>query len=188
MVTDEQWLPVHGTPGYEASSLGRVRSLDRTLVNRLGVRSRRRGRVLSLSEGGSTPYLHVRVGGVMRSVHVLVAEAFHGPRPQGLVACHNNGAQTDNRSLNLRWGTPSDNMHDAVRHGALWQVQRQACPFGHELVAPNLTPGTAGRRACKACHRARSSCAYALRKQGVRLAFHAVADEKYRRILLAAAS
>lgn len=53
-----------------------------------------------------------------RAVHVMVAEAFHGPRPEGLVVRHRDGVRTNNHPDNLRWGTEAQNVQDAVSHGA----------------------------------------------------------------------
>lgn len=52
-----------------------------------------------------------------RSVHQLVAETWHGPKPEGMGALHRNGIHSDNRPENLYWGTPAQNHWDAVRHG-----------------------------------------------------------------------
>lgn len=50
-------------------------------------------------------------------VHRLVLEAFVGPPPDGCVGCHENGIRSDNRVGNLRWDTPTSNIHDKRRHG-----------------------------------------------------------------------
>lgn len=47
----------------------------------------------------------------------LVLMAFVGPCPAGKEACHKNGNPSDNRLSNLYWGTRTDNMADAKRHG-----------------------------------------------------------------------
>ena len=52
-----------------------------------------------------------------RRICRLVLEAFVGPCPEGMEACHNNGDPADNRLENLRWDTRSANALDAVRHG-----------------------------------------------------------------------
>lgn len=52
-------------------------------------------------------------------VHLLVLEAYIGPRPHGLVGCHNNGISTDNRVENLRWDTYKSNSKDQQTHGTL---------------------------------------------------------------------
>lgn len=54
---------------------------------------------------------------VQCSLHVLVLTSFVGPRPSGMVACHNNGIKIDNRLSNLRWGTYSSNELDKREHG-----------------------------------------------------------------------
>lgn len=51
------------------------------------------------------------------SVHVAVAEAWHGPRPEGMEVAHGNGDQADNRPTNLRWVTHAENEADKVAHG-----------------------------------------------------------------------
>jgi hypothetical protein len=61
----------------------------------------------------------VKVGdkGSIRSVHVLVAEAFHGPRPTGLVVRHVDGDKLVNRPSAICYGTRKANAADARRHG-----------------------------------------------------------------------
>ena len=54
-----------------------------------------------------------------RPIHWLVLEAFVGPRPKGMLGCHNNGSKKDNRISNLRWDTPQANADDRVKHGTL---------------------------------------------------------------------
>jgi Trp operon repressor len=59
------------------------------------------------------------------SVHVLVCEAFHGPRPEGMVVRHRNGNNQDNRADNLCWGTPAENYADRDAHGTTARGERQ---------------------------------------------------------------
>jgi hypothetical protein len=51
---------------------------------------------------------------------VLVCTAFHGPRPIGMQVCHGDGVRTNDSAINLRWGTPSENVRDAFRHGTAY--------------------------------------------------------------------
>ncbi|SDN35029.1 NUMOD4 motif-containing protein [Geodermatophilus siccatus] len=116
----EQWKPVRGVPAYNVSNLGRVRS-------------RRRSRepvVLAGWISDTNGYRHVWLctdaGKTCRTVHTLVCEAFHGPRPRGHEARHLDGDSQNNRADNLRWGTPSQNRLDSVRHGTHRMVQLAA--------------------------------------------------------------
>lgn len=50
-------------------------------------------------------------------IHHLVLNAFVGPCPEGMEACHNNGDSTNNILKNLRWDTKKSNERDKVKHG-----------------------------------------------------------------------
>lgn len=184
MQSTERWLPVVGYEGfYEVSDEGRVRSLRRSVPAKNGRMQVVPGGVLKQSKLGNTPYLKVALcrdrTQTTRSVHSLVLEAFVGPRPEGMEACHGFGGQQDNRLVNLRWDTLSENNYDMVRMGRHWAANKSACPLGHALRAPNLTKHSAskGHRTCLACSRARAVVQY--RPQN----FEALAREKYERIM-----
>lgn len=151
MTPSEEWRPVLGYEGlYEVSALGRVRSLDRTVVDSIGRRFRRQGRVLSTnfarSEYPKVELVSADGSGVTRRVHAIVAEAFHGPRPDGLEVCHEDGDPHNNRATNLRYDTRLANEHDKVR------PEFTHCKHGHELTGDNvLIEGT--RRRCRTCRR-----------------------------------
>lgn len=80
----------------------------------------------------STHYGHIKVEvtyrgqRVVRSFHRLILEAFVGPCPPGLEACHGPGGKTDNRVENLRWGTHESNIRDKVRDGTERYGERSA--------------------------------------------------------------
>lgn len=40
-----------------------------------------------------------------------------GPRPDGLECRHLDGNPANNRLLNLKWGTRTENVHDSMLHG-----------------------------------------------------------------------
>lgn len=52
-----------------------------------------------------------------RYVHRLVLEAFVGPCPSGMEACHKDGDGSNNKLSNLRWDTRRNNHGDKKRHG-----------------------------------------------------------------------
>lgn len=51
------------------------------------------------------------------SVHTIVARAFHGPRPEGMVVRHLDGDSRNNRADNLAYGTHRQNEDDKRLHG-----------------------------------------------------------------------
>lgn len=99
------WKPIAGREGYEVSNAGQVRW---------------RGR-LRKATPDSNGYLRVSFweGGkaVKVAVHIIVAQAFLGPRPEGCVVRHRNGDHTDCSATNLRYGTPVENEADKAEHG-----------------------------------------------------------------------
>lgn len=109
----EVWRDILGHEGaYQISDQGRVRSLDREVVqgNRWGGLSKRwaLGRLLS-GALDSYGYRQVRLGKALFLVHHLVLEAFGPSRPEGQQTDHINGDRADNRIANLRWVIPADN-------------------------------------------------------------------------------
>lgn len=159
----EEWRPVVGYEGiYEVSDLGRVRSLPRRLVPNM--------RLMTLMEAGGG---HLRVclsrgdgTWVLRYVHALVAEAWHGPRPTARhEVCHNDGDPKNNVASNLRWGTRSDNMWDRVRHGVHHLAARTHCKYGHEFTPENTRIASQGQRKCRICQRATKRAADERRRQ-----------------------
>ena len=52
-----------------------------------------------------------------RTIHQLVLETYIGSRPKNKECRHLNGDKRDNRLANLCWGSHSENIQDAVRHG-----------------------------------------------------------------------
>lgn len=120
----EAWRPVVGHEGlYEVSDLGRVRSMARTVTvrGRNGATYSRpvRPRVLRPARCGR--YLSVTLWKAhecrVERAQVLVLEAFVGPRPAGLYACHDDDIGTNNRLSNLYWGTPRENSQDKIARG-----------------------------------------------------------------------
>jgi hypothetical protein len=118
----ETWKSVAGFAGrYEVSDTGDVRSL--ITIDSRG--NRRVPKVLAKCD-------EVKRGVVIRQrvtlmgdnnsrhqkkVHELVASAFLGPKPSGMVVRHLDGHAYNNAASNLAYGTDFDNMQDAIKHG-----------------------------------------------------------------------
>ena len=106
----EVWLPVVGHEGYEVSSLGRIASI-------------RNGERFVRKPNSATRYLSVsfkkrREDSEQKSknIHSVVAEAFIGPRPKGMVVRHIDGDRYNNAASNLTYGTPNENVYDSIKH------------------------------------------------------------------------
>lgn len=147
----ETWRAIPGYEGiYEVSDQGGVRALPR--VDAQG--GRRRLRVFKPSRMDMWGHVGVKLrrNGVVRSfyVHRLVLDAFVGPCPPGMEACHWNDVPDDNRLSNLRWATKSANRFDSVRNGGDHNARKTHCWRGHPFSAEN-TKVRNGRRHCRAC-------------------------------------
>ncbi len=120
----EEWRPIAGYPGYEVSDLGRTRSFrtkDRSKVGRQPIGDTPKIIGGHITNSGHAQVLLCRPEDKPRwhKAHSLVLEAFIGPRPPGMEACHADGNPANNRLGNLRWDTLRANRLDAMRHGTL---------------------------------------------------------------------
>jgi hypothetical protein len=114
----ETWIPIVNFPDYQVSDDGRVRSRSRgnqwrtlkPIVDRDGYH-----RVDLCNLGRRS----------RRGIHVLVAEAFIGPTPEGMEVCHQDGNRSRNIASNLRYDTHAENMKDIRRHRRMrWDVAK----------------------------------------------------------------
>lgn len=181
----ERWAfhPVFSS--YEVSTHGRVRSIDRTVIDALGRTRRLRSQLLVVfTEDDGRRRVQLCSDGEPHShrIHQLVLETFVGPRPPEMEGCHWDDDPGHNCVGNLRWATHSANMHDRVRNGNHPLAGHQRCPLDHLLVAPNLRPSHLPHRSCLACSRARGAQQYARRK-GRAFDFRSRAAEHYRKIM-----
>jgi hypothetical protein len=113
----EVWKLVPEYDGkYEVSDQGRVRSFQRNPQGRILRPGRMPGGHLSVALGR----------GNSQCVHKLVLLTFVGVAPDKHECRHLNGDPADNRLENLCWGTRSENIKDAVRHGTWTTPERKA--------------------------------------------------------------
>ena len=114
---NEEWRDVAGYEGlYQVSDQGRVKSLERTFIDKSGRKRTVKERILKpgMDKGG---YLRIDLcaSGKSRmfSVHRLVCQAFHDNPENKLDVNHINENKTDNRACNLEWSTRREN----INHG-----------------------------------------------------------------------
>lgn len=105
----ETWISIPRAPGYEASSLGRIRRVGH---GPLKPRLTRKGYEIVDVVADGRPSRTIEV-------HVLVADAFLGPRPPGLTVDH-LGAKRDNRPTKLEY------VSNLVNQQRRWARVRQA--------------------------------------------------------------
>ena len=128
-IADEHWRSIPGYLVYEASSQGRIRSIERTIICKDGKPRHIKGRVLAQC----TTAKGYKNAGPAGPVHVLVCLAFHGPRPDRHFACHGHLGKTINTPENLYWGTSVQNLGDDKRRDG-------TTLFGTRNPATKLTP------------------------------------------------
>lgn len=132
---------IHGHPHYVITREGKITN---TFT----------GKSLNPYQGSRAGHLRVELPGRdRRYVHVLVAESFIGPKPEGLEVRHLNGNPEDNRVENLAYGTRSENVLDSVKHGTYRNAnsEKTQCPRGHEYDRTNTYLTSRGTRQCRAC-------------------------------------
>lgn len=106
-----EWRVIPGFSRYSASSDGQVRRHTRMATRAPGLLAQLLSpdgyfRVNLTDDDGRTRH---------RLVHVLVAAAFLGPKPHGMLACHGPAGQRTNSISNLSYGTHKSNLGDDRR-------------------------------------------------------------------------
>jgi hypothetical protein len=108
-VAQVEYRPIEGFPGYRVGDDGTV------------VSTKFGWRVMKPSKN-KKGYPHVCLSNRDRQsktldVHRIVTMAFHGPCPDGMEVCHNDGNPDNNSAANLRWDTRKANHADKLKHG-----------------------------------------------------------------------
>lgn len=108
-MTDEVWKPVPGFKNlYEASNLGRIRTIKTGLIKKP---------TISKNDGRPAVLLWKENKYKLRRVGRIILRAFNGDPKAGHECCHNDGNPLNNHIDNLRWDTASNNQRDRVKHG-----------------------------------------------------------------------
>jgi hypothetical protein len=121
---EEIWKPIKNYEGYYAvSNLGRIKSLKRKIqpISKLGKAHTSyeiKEKILKAAKN-SEGYLTVNLckDGLRKTikVHVAVALAFLGERPESYVICHGEKGKLNNSVSNLRYDTLEANEKDKIR-------------------------------------------------------------------------
>jgi hypothetical protein len=148
----EELRPIPGFPDYFITSDGNVWS------------EKQSGRWLNPTPGKGG-YLRLALSRDKkihsRLIHTLVAQAWIGPRPDGLEVCHDDGDPLNNSASNLRYDTHASNMRDKIRHGTATShnALKTHCPQGHPYDEINTRQYKSGR-ICRTCSIERGRQAY----------------------------
>lgn len=126
---EENWKDIPGYEGeYQASTLGRIKSLSRKVFcrnpyTRAPFYRIVKERILKPGKYSKSGHLSVvlRRGSNGSPVHQLIMKTFIGEPPAGTEVCHLNGNPADNRLSNLRYDTRTENIIDVYRQGKRWR-------------------------------------------------------------------
>ena len=116
----EVWKGIKGYEGlYQVSNMGRVKSLDRTAIDKAGRKRHYKGRILKpvISSDGYLRVFLCNGRGKQKDcfVHRLVCEAFHKNPKNKPCVNHIDENKTNNTASNLEWCTVKENNNYGTR-------------------------------------------------------------------------
>lgn len=132
-MSNEIWKDIPDHPGYQASNIGRIRSIDRIVI-RNGVRQHRIGVIRKFRVDQAGYYRVSLYMGKCKSAHRLVALAFL-PNPDNKPQVnHINGIKLDNRVENLEWCTSGENIRHFF-HSGVHKPRRRTNPITSRVLS-----------------------------------------------------
>ena len=117
---EEIWKDIPGYEGlYQASTMGRIRSVDREITYSNGRKYTYKGHVLRQNNKRWALQVQLSVNQKKKfyNVHNLVMLTFKGTRPNNLLILHEDGNFLNNELSNLRYSNASENQIDIYRQG-----------------------------------------------------------------------
>lgn len=119
----EIWKAINGLGEvYEVSSLGRVRSKDKSTMRKDGKILNTKGRILSIQtdhNGYSRIVIFYKGKRNTYKVHRLAADTFIENSENKPNINHKNNLRTDNRIENLEWCTQKENMQHCTKQNRI---------------------------------------------------------------------
>lgn len=143
MAEKEIWLPIAEYEGwYEVSNLGRVRSIDRSIVDSRGITRFCKGQILKPAPTSPKGYLGVMLCkngiGKTKKIHRLVAETFI-PNPEDLPEVNHKDENTLNNNIdNLEWVSSQYNINYGTRLERISQQKRGKAPMRYIVYQLNM--------------------------------------------------
>lgn len=129
-MSEEVWKDICNYEGlYQASNMGRIRSLDRYKETNGRYRKmivKIKGVILkqSINHDGYNEVVLCKKGiSKTKRVNRIIAETFIKNEYKKKQVNHINGNKTDNRSINLEWTTPKENIEHALNNNLMKPVK-----------------------------------------------------------------
>lgn len=115
---EEIWKDIPNLPGYQASNLGQIRSVDRWMQRKTDKKPfLRKGKILTRLDNGNG-YLGVNIKGTRYYIHRLVLSTFCPDHTQKQTDVnHKDGNKSNNCLNNLEWCTRTENNFHAYNTG-----------------------------------------------------------------------
>lgn len=126
---------IKGHSKYAITDFGKVISYVR--LTPIIMKQKRSGGNSKSSRKGKYP--SIKIDRKCYFIHTLVASHFIGPRPEGMVICHNDGDPDNNHVSNLRYDTQTNNNLDKVKHGTSKKITSTMLDEMFRLVAGGKT-------------------------------------------------
>lgn len=127
----EIWKDIPEYKGlYQASNLGRIKSLDRYVNHSIKNKKQKiKGKIKSIRLDSINQCLIIDLSknGKVKTllVHRLIAKTFINNNLNKREINHKNGIKTDNRTENLEWCTSSENKIHAIKNNLIKHYKKQ---------------------------------------------------------------
>jgi transposase len=131
---DQIWKPILGYENlYEASNDGQIRSFHDKKIKKQSLSSNKKYFRVTVTKNKVSKQI---------TVHRLIAWAFLGKQEHGVEVRHINGNSHDNYISNLKYGSRSDNMQDAIRQNtfSMGEIHHSAKLTKQDVIEIYLNP------------------------------------------------